>query len=74
MNEHPREPLMGQKEAANYLNKSESWLSKSRLIGNGPKYVKMSRSVRYKRSALDEYIEDCERRSTSYPGSEARAA
>lgn len=43
-------------EAAHYLNVSTRTLQKWRQIGGGPKFVKMGRLVRYRLSALDEFL------------------
>jgi predicted DNA-binding transcriptional regulator AlpA len=59
------EPLLHPKEAANLLNVSLSWLAKSRLSGDGPRFVKVGRAVRYLESALRDYIKGRTRGSTS---------
>jgi len=52
--------------AAQYLGIAESTLNKSRLIGNGPPFIKVgTRSVVYRKSDLDEFLESRLRRSTS---------
>jgi hypothetical protein len=33
--------------AAEFLQLSESWLNKGRVLGYGPRFLKMGRSVRY---------------------------
>jgi hypothetical protein len=40
------DPLLHPKEAANILSVSTSWLAKSRLAGDGPRFVKIGRAVR----------------------------
>jgi predicted DNA-binding transcriptional regulator AlpA len=57
--------LMRTPEAADYLGMSESWLNKTRVTGNGPKYVKLSRAVAYRRSDLDSFLNQRVRNSTS---------
>jgi predicted DNA-binding transcriptional regulator AlpA len=42
-----------------------SWLAKARLSGDGPRYVKIGRAVRYLESSLREYIKGRTRGSTS---------
>ena len=53
MNAPPRaptiDPLLHPSEAAKILNVSLSWLAKSRLSGNGPRFVKIGRAVRLSR-------------------------
>ena len=43
-------------QAAAYLNMSRQWLEIGRHKGYGPPYIKLGRAVRYKRSALDEWM------------------
>lgn len=68
MTEHPTSPLddelLPTSPAARVLNVSESWLTKSRLRGDGPRYVKIGRVVRYPRSFLHEYLRARTRNST----------
>jgi predicted DNA-binding transcriptional regulator AlpA len=62
----PTEKLHAPAKAAELLGgMSLSWLAKSRLTGTGPRFVKIGRSVRYRDSALREYIQARTRRSTS---------
>ena len=42
--------------AARYLGLSASTLNKARVYGNGPKYVKLGKSVRYRLADLDDWI------------------
>jgi predicted DNA-binding transcriptional regulator AlpA len=59
------DPLLYPRDAAKILNVSLSWLAKARLSGNGPRYVKIGRAVRYPESSLREYIRGRTRGSTS---------
>ncbi len=59
------DPLLHPRDAAKILGVSESWLAKARLRGDGPAYVKIGRSVRYRDSALRDYIRARTRISTS---------
>jgi predicted DNA-binding transcriptional regulator AlpA len=59
------DPLHHPKTAAGMLNVSISWLAKARLSGNGPRYVKIGRAVRYPESSLRDYIKSRIRGSTS---------
>lgn len=53
-------------EAARYVALSESTLTKMRLTGDGPPFVKVGpRAVAYRRSDLDAWLEARVRRSTS---------
>ena len=50
--------LIGQKEAADYLNISEATLERDRWRGGDIPYVKVGpRAIRYDFEQLDEYIE-----------------
>lgn len=51
-------PLYNEKAAAEYLSCSVAKLQMCRHKRTGPKYVKMTRAVRYRRSDLDEYVEN----------------
>lgn len=58
-------------EAAAYLGIAPSTLNKTRLSGDGPRFVKLGRSVRYRIEDLDQYLNDNVRRSTSDLGQQA---
>jgi predicted DNA-binding transcriptional regulator AlpA len=59
------DPLLHPSDVAKILNVSISWLAKARLSGDGPRYVKVGRAVRYLESAVREYIKARTRGSTS---------
>jgi predicted DNA-binding transcriptional regulator AlpA len=61
----PSDPLHPPPDAARVLRVSLSWLAKARLTGDGPRFVKIGRSVRYPESFLREYIKIRTRSSTS---------
>ena len=48
--------LLTQREAALALRLSERTLERSRVSGDGPKFVKAGRRVLYRQSDLDEWI------------------
>jgi predicted DNA-binding transcriptional regulator AlpA len=50
-------PLYDEKEAARYTTRSVSSLRRGRKDGSGPKFVRLGRSIRYQKSALDAYID-----------------
>lgn len=52
-------------ETAKLLGVSLSWLAKSRMRGDGPRYRKIGRSVRYVLADLHEYLKARCRNSTS---------
>ena len=43
-------------QVAAYLGMSRQWLEIGRHKGYGPPYIKLGHAVRYKRSALDEWM------------------
>jgi excisionase family DNA binding protein len=49
--------LLDQREAARLLRLSERTLERLRLIGGGPCFVKCGRSVRYRQSDLERWID-----------------
>jgi excisionase family DNA binding protein len=50
--------LVGQKEAANYLNLSEATLERDRWRGGDIPYIRVGpRAIRYDLEKLDEYID-----------------
>lgn len=51
------ERLLKQKEVAMLIGMSEAWLEQCRFRGCGIKYIKIGRSVRYRRSDVDAYLE-----------------
>ena len=59
------DPLLHPREVAKILNVSMSWPSNLRLSGDGPRFVKIGRAVRYPESAVREYIKARTRGSTS---------
>jgi predicted DNA-binding transcriptional regulator AlpA len=61
------EHLLTPKGAADFLHLSLSWVAKARMRGDGPPFVKIGRSVRYREGALREWLGSRTRRSTSEP-------
>jgi hypothetical protein len=61
------EKLYPPKIAAELMDMSVSWLAKARLRGDGPRYVKFGRSVKYQGLDLIEYRKSKKRHSTSEP-------
>lgn len=53
------------KQAADYLNLSPNTLSRWRWSGDGPRFVKLGRAVRYRIEDLDAFVEQGVRNSTS---------
>ena len=59
------EHLFTATEAADFLRLSLSWLAKARMRGDGPPYVKLGRSIRYREGALVQWLKSRARLSTS---------
>jgi hypothetical protein len=57
--------LLTPKEAAGFLRLSGSFLAKARMRGDGPRYRKLSRSVRYLRADLLLWLKACAKTSTA---------
>ncbi len=55
------DPLLTAKEAAAFLRRSVSYLAKCRMMRKGPRYIKIGRSVLYRRSDLVEFLKLCTR-------------
>ena len=62
---HPHEHKMRTAEAANYLGVSASFLEKRRVAGDGPRFSKFGRVVRYSKEDLDHFADINKRSSTS---------
>ena len=57
--------LLTPKEAAAFLRVSDSFLAKARMRGDGPRYRKLSRSVRDLRADLLLWLKACAKTSTA---------
>ncbi len=51
-------PLFTEKETASYLRRSISSIRRGRKNGSGPEFIRIGRSVLYRKSQLDEFIAD----------------
>lgn len=60
-----KDSLLTSRDAAKMLNMSVYWMERKRWLGDGPKYLKVGRAVRYRLSDLEEYLSDRGRNSTS---------
>jgi predicted DNA-binding transcriptional regulator AlpA len=59
------DPLYTPADTARKLKMGTSWLAKLRMRGDGPRYIKLGRAVRYPESAIREYLLSRTRTSTS---------
>ena len=63
------DPVYRAPAAAAYVGESESTLAKRRMRGDGPAFLKLGKkTVGYRRSDLDAWLEQCRRTSTSDHG------
>lgn len=53
--------LLTQKELAEYLNKSTAWCERARWAGEGPRFIKLGRHVRYRADDVLAWIEESAR-------------
>jgi excisionase family DNA binding protein len=53
------------REAAQYLNSSESTLAKLRVYGGGPAFCRIGRAIRYRQADLDDFMSRTRVKSTS---------
>lgn len=61
-------PVVNTLDASKYLGLSTSTLTKMRVTGAGPKFIKLSSRVLYRIADLDLWINEHVRRSTSDDG------
>lgn len=52
-------------DAARHLSVSQSYLNKARVRGDGPPYAKLGKAIRYRADALERWISNQERISTT---------
>lgn len=57
--------LMTQRDLAAYLGKSTAWCERARWIGDGPRFVKLGRHVRYRAEDVMAWIDANSRTSTT---------
>ena len=56
--------LLSQAELAIELEKSEAWCERARWAGTGPSYIKIGRSVKYRRADVNAWLESRRRNWT----------
>lgn len=52
-----KERVLTPEEVAEYLGSTKSWLAQMRYRGDGPRFLKMGRLVRYRERDLIEWLE-----------------
>jgi len=57
--------LMNQRDLAGYIGKSVAWCERARWAGEGPRFIKLGRHVRYRADDVLAWIESNSRTSTS---------
>ncbi|HEY8271555.1 MAG TPA: helix-turn-helix domain-containing protein [Pseudobdellovibrionaceae bacterium] len=50
------EDIDNTKNMAEYLNMSQSWARQARMRGDGPPFLKIGRTVRYRKTDVDEWM------------------
>ncbi|AZR42996.1 hypothetical protein MTMN5_03563 [Marinobacter salarius] len=60
--------LWNQKTLAAYLGKSTAWCERARWAGEGPRFIKLGRHVRYRADDVLGWIEDNVRTSSNSRG------
>lgn len=65
------DPLFDTPTAAAYLGASEPTLQRWRKLQTGPAFIKMAGLVKYRRSDLDRYIDECTRSPRRRPAKAA---
>lgn len=56
---HAQQTLLRETYAAEVIGKSVYWMRQARWRGEGPRYYKLGRSVRYRLTDLEEYVQAC---------------
>ena len=57
--------LMTQRDLSKYTGKSEAWCERARWSGDGSKFIKLGRNVRYKADDVLAWIDENSHSSTS---------
>ena len=57
--------LLTQQELAKYISKSTAWCERARWAGEGPKFLKLGRHVRYRADDVLKWLEEHSRQSTT---------
>jgi predicted DNA-binding transcriptional regulator AlpA len=68
-----RRPLLTDDEVAEKIQRSTNWLAKLRCRGEGPTFLKVGRSIRYRWQDVEAWLESQARQSTSEPAEAGRA-
>ncbi len=59
------DPLLTDADLERLSGRPRSWFAKQRMTGDGPRFLKIGGKVRYRRSAWEDYLRQCERTSTA---------
>lgn len=60
--------LLTQRDLAAYIGKSTAWCERARWAGEGPRFVKLGRHVRYRAEDVQDWLDAHVRQSTSEAG------
>ncbi len=66
-NTPPPTQVLREADAGRYLGMSRAWLRQGRMRGRGPSYIRTGRSIRYRITDLDVWL-DAHRVETREPG------
>jgi hypothetical protein len=55
-----------EKHTADYMGMSRSWLRCSRVKGDGPRFYKVGRSIRYRKVDIDTFLTERQATNTIY--------
>ena len=62
---YSNQEMLDSKQLAELLNLSEITIARLRLTGRGPRFCKIGRAVRYRRSDVEQWLKQNQRSSTS---------
>jgi hypothetical protein len=57
--------LLEPADVSRQVKRPENWLAKLRVIGGGPKFLKIGGKIRYRRSDVEAWLARCEHASTA---------
>jgi len=64
--------LLTTQDAARHLGISASWLNHDRVCQGRIPFIRIGRSIRYRKAALDDFIRRSQRHSTSDPAGDVQ--
>ena len=52
----PAHTTIRERDAARYIDFSDTWMRQARMRGTGPAYIRIGRTIRYRLSDLDAFL------------------